>query len=112
MHIQADPLWIAVRNAVPCGLLVNELLSNSLKYAFPGDRGGEITITLRATSDGHAVLVVADTGVGFPADTDFHRTGSLGLQLVCLLTEQLGGTIALDTASGTQWTLRFPLSNL
>jgi two-component sensor histidine kinase len=112
LSIQADPIWIAVRNAVPCGLLVNELLSNSLKYAFPGDRGGEITIALRATSEEQMVLVVADTGVGFPVDMDFRHTDSLGLQLVCLLTEQLGGTIALDTASGTQWTLRFPLPNL
>ena len=112
LSLQADPIWIAVRNAVPCGLLVNELLSNSLKYAFPGDRGGEITIALRATSEGQMVIVVSDTGVGFPADTDFRHTNSLGLQLVCLLTEQLGGTIELDHASGTQWTLRFPLSNL
>jgi two-component sensor histidine kinase len=93
-------------------LLVNELLSNSLKYAFPGDQGGEITITIQATSEGQMVLVVSDTGAGFPADTDFRHTNSLGMQLVCLLTEQLGGTIALDTASGTQWTLRFPLLKL
>jgi two-component sensor histidine kinase len=112
LSIQADPIWIDVRNAVPCGLLVNELLSNSLKYAFPGDRGGEITIALRATSEGEMILIVADTGVGFPIHMDFRHTDSLGLQLVCLLTEQLGGTIALDTASGTQWTLKFPLSNL
>jgi two-component sensor histidine kinase len=57
-------------------------------------------------------LVVRDTGVGFPVDMDFRHTDSLGLQLVCLLTEQLGGTIELDRASGTQWTLKFLLSNL
>jgi two-component sensor histidine kinase/FixJ family two-component response regulator len=112
LSIQVDPIWVAVRNAVPCGLLVNELLSNSLKYAFPGDRGGEITIALRAASEEHMVLVVRDTGVGFPAGTDFRRTNSLGMQLVCLLTEQLGGEIELDRSSGTQWTLRFPVSNL
>jgi two-component sensor histidine kinase len=112
LSIQADPIWIAVRNAVPCGLLVNELLSNSLKYAFPSDQGGEITIALRATPEGQMVLVVADTGVGFPVNMDYRHTDSLGLQLVCLLTEQLGGTIELDRASGTQWTLRFLLSNL
>lgn len=109
LNMQVDPIWIAVRNAVPCGLLVNELLSNSLKYAFPGDQGGEITITLRATPEGQMVLIVRDTGVGFPADMDFRRADSLGLQLVCLLTEQLGGTIALDRTAGTQWTLRFPM---
>jgi two-component sensor histidine kinase len=112
LSIQADPIWIEVRNAVPCGLLVNELLSNSLKYAFPGDQGGEVTIALRATSEGQMVLIVRDTGIGFPADVDFRHTDSLGLQLVCLLTEQLGGTIELERASGTQWTLRFPRSNL
>ena len=112
LKIQADPIWIDVRNAVPCGLLVNELLSNSLKYAFPGDQGGEITITLRATSEGQMVLIVRDTGVGFPASLDFRHTDSLGLQLVCLLTKQLGGTIELDRASGTQWTLGIPMSAL
>jgi two-component sensor histidine kinase len=111
MRIQVDPIWIEVRNAVPCGLLVNELLSNSLKYAFPGDQSGEVAIALQATSEGCMTLVVADSGVGFPADIDFRHTASLGLQLVCLLTAQLGGTIALDTTSGTQWTVRFPLSS-
>jgi two-component sensor histidine kinase len=111
LSIQADPIWIEVRNAVPCGLLVNELLSNSLKYAFPGDQGGEVTIALRATAEGQMVLIVRDTGIGFPADVDFRHTDSLGLQLVCLLTEQLGGTIELERASGTQWTLKFPRSN-
>ena len=111
LSIQADPIWIAVRNAVPYGLLVNELLSNSLKYGFPGDRGGEITIALRVLPEGQIVLIVRDTGVGFPADMDFRRTGSLGLQLVCLLTEQLGGTIELERISGTQWTLTFPMPN-
>jgi two-component sensor histidine kinase len=111
LSIQADPVWIDVKNALPCGLIVNELLSNSLKYAFPGGRSGEITITLRATSEGHMLLIVRDTGVGFPADVDFRHTNSLGLQLACLLTEQLGGTIELERASGTQWTLRFPTPN-
>jgi two-component sensor histidine kinase len=111
LSIQADPIWIAVQHAVPCGLLVNELLSNSLKYAFPGDQGGEITIALRATAEGQMLLIVRDTGIGFPADVDFRHTDSLGLQLVCLLTGQLGGTIELERASGTQWTLQFPMSN-
>jgi two-component sensor histidine kinase len=111
LSIQADPVWIDVKNAIPCGLIVNELLSNSLKYAFPDDRGGEITVAMRVASEGQILLIVRDTGVGFPADMDFRHAGSLGLQLVCLLTEQLGGTIELERASGTQWTLRFPAPN-
>ena len=112
LNIQADPVWIGVQSAIPCGLIVNELLSNSLKYAFPSDQGGEITIALQAVTEGHMVLAIRDTGVGFPADVDFRRTDSLGLQLVCLLTEQLGGTIELDRAPGTQWTLTFPMPNV
>jgi two-component sensor histidine kinase len=111
LSIQADPVWIDVKNAIPCGLIVNELLSNSLKYAFPDDRGGEINVAMRATSEGHMLVVVRDSGVGFPANMDFRNTNSLGLQLVCLLTEQLGGTIELERAAGTQWTLRFPMPN-
>jgi PAS domain S-box-containing protein len=108
LSIQVDPVWIERQHAIPCGLIVNELLSNSLKYAFPGDQGGEITIALQAALDGPMVLTVRDTGVGFPANVDFRHTDSLGLQLVCLLTEQLGGTIELDRAAGTQWTLTLP----
>ena len=72
------------------------------------DQGGEITITLRPFADRQVLLSVCDTGVGFPANIDFRHTDSLGLQLVCLLTEQLGGTIELDRTIGTQWVLKFP----
>jgi PAS domain S-box-containing protein len=111
LRVQVDPIWLEVHTAIPCGLILNELLSNSLKYAFPGGQAGEITIAMRSAPEGNVVLTVRDTGVGFPADVDFRRTDSLGLQLVCLLTEQLGGTIEIDRATGTQWTLTFPLSN-
>jgi PAS domain S-box-containing protein len=111
LRVQVDPIWLEVHTAIPCGLILNELLSNSLKYAFPGGQTGEITIAMRSAPEGNVVLAVRDTGVGFPADVDFRRTDSLGLQLVCLLTEQLGGAIELDRATGTQWILTFPLSN-
>jgi two-component sensor histidine kinase len=111
LSIQAEPVWIKVQNAMSCGLIVNELLSNSLKYAFANDQVGEITIIVRTSPEGHMLLCVCDNGVGFPADIDFRHTDSLGLQLVCLLTEQLGGTIQLERASGTRWTLQFPVAN-
>jgi PAS domain S-box-containing protein len=111
LTVQADPVWIGMQSAIPCGLIVNELLSNSLKYAFPNDQAGEITVGLRVAPEGSIILTVCDTGVGFPADVDFRHTDSLGLQLVCLLTEQLNGTIELDRAAGTQWTLTFPMPN-
>jgi|SRR5437868_2000353 two-component sensor histidine kinase len=116
--------------AIPCGLIVQELLSNCFKHAFPGDRAGDIRLTLRAalcdgvgrgpqalgataSAQGEALpqetymLSVSDTGVGFPAGLDFRQTTSLGLQLVCLLTEQLDGTITLEHHHGTTFTITF-----
>jgi ligand-binding sensor domain-containing protein/two-component sensor histidine kinase len=101
--------------AIACGLIVNELVSNSLKYAFPRDRSHgeqkdfkkEIRIILSSVED-QVKLLVSDTGVGFPNDRDFRSTDSLGLQLVCMLTEQLNGTIVLKRQSGTTFTITFP----
>jgi two-component sensor histidine kinase len=78
--------------AIPCGLLLNELLSNRLKHAFPIRQTGEIHTALRAGQE-QVTLSARDTGVGFPEGLDFRHTHSLRLQLVYLLTEQLGGTI-------------------
>jgi PAS domain S-box-containing protein len=102
---------LGIDRAVSCGLLVNELVTNSLKHAFPHEQGGDIHLALQA--DAHRVtLTVRDTGVGFPEDLDFRATDSLGLQLVCALTEQLGGTIALERHRGTVFRLTFPASGV
>jgi two-component sensor histidine kinase len=93
--------------AIPCRLMLQELLSNCFKHAFPGDRAGEIRITLHTTPQETYILSVSDTGVGFPAGLDFRQTTSLGLQLVCLLTEQLDGTITLQHQHGTTFTITF-----
>jgi two-component sensor histidine kinase len=93
--------------AIPCGLILNELLSNCLKHAFPGERGGEIHIELRSDAPPQVTLIVRDTGIGLPAEVDSRHPETLGLQLVHSLTEQVGGR--LDTASngGTTFTLTF-----
>lgn len=96
--------------AVPFGLILNELLSNALKHAFPDGRPGDIRIELVRGPDQQAILRVVDTGVGFPEDFDIHHTDSLGLQLVCALAEQLQGTITLERHEGTAFTLTFPLT--
>jgi len=111
LEIHADEVWLEVNTAIACGLILQELLSNSFKHAFPAGRVGEIHITLGVESEHRATLTVRDTGVGFPEGVDFHHTDSLGLQLVGLLTEQLGGTIALQQRGGTQWTLTFPITS-
>jgi two-component sensor histidine kinase len=90
LHTALDELALDVDTAIPCGMLLNELRTNALKYAFPDGRAGDIHIVLRAEA-GQASLSVRDNGIGLPQSLDFRNTESLGLQLVCLLTEQLGG---------------------
>jgi two-component sensor histidine kinase len=100
---------LGIDQAIPCGLLVNELVTNSLKHAFPHGRSGEIHIALRADA-GQVTLVVQDTGVGLPEGVDLRAAESLGLQLVGALTDQLGGTMTLERQGGTSFRLTFPLS--
>ena len=90
---KVDPVVLEIDKAIPCGLIVHELLSNALKYAFPEGRKGEIRLECRAIPKGKMTLMVADNGVGFPKDMDFERTDSLGLELVHTLTHQLDGKL-------------------
>jgi two-component sensor histidine kinase len=108
LKVQAEPVWLAVQTAVPCGLLITELVTNSFKHAFPDGLVGEIHMTLRRDPAGACVLIVGDTGVGLPESLDARATESLGWQLVRLLTEQLRGTIALEGHGGTTVTITFP----
>jgi two-component sensor histidine kinase/sensor domain CHASE-containing protein len=98
---------IGIDSAVPCGLIVNELVSNSLKHAFPEGRGGEIHISLHSDDTDTITLVVGDNGVGLPEGLDFRKTESLGLQLAVSLVSQLCGSIDVDTTGGTRFTIRF-----
>jgi len=93
---------------VPAALILNELLSNALKHAFPGDRRGKICITFRESDPGHLELVIEDDGVGSPDVLRKRTTKSLGLQIVRVLTGQLAGTVNQEPSSGTRVVLRFP----
>ena len=105
--VETDEVWLSAEKAMPCGLILNELVANCVKHAFPDGRSGTVRVTLRAEAASQVILSVGDGGVGFPAGVDFRHTDSLGLQLMCLLTEQLGGTITLDRSEGTRFTIRF-----
>jgi PAS domain S-box-containing protein len=94
--------------AVPCGLIVNELVSNALKYAFPADRVGRLEVIMAQSSKVGYSLKVSDDGVGLPEGMEQGGSGSLGLHLVHLLARQLGGTVELDRAGGTAFTIAFP----
>ena len=106
INVNAPPLTIDI--ALPCGLIVSELVSNALKYAFPNDESGKIWIDFG--SDAELVLRVSDNGIGLPQDLDFRNSASLGLLVVCDLTEQLDGTIELNRTDGTTFKITFPHS--
>lgn len=108
LNLEAGDVFLAIDNAVPCGLIVNELISNSLKHAFADGREGEIYVKLMQAADHTVRLVVGDNGVGFPEDMDFETTGSLGLQLVTMLVEQLDGTLDIRNNIGAEFEISFP----
>jgi len=104
--INTKDVGLSVDATIPCGLIINELISNSLKHAFPEGRKGEILIDLRPR-DGQLTVIVGDDGIGFPKGLDFRNTESLGLQLVNTLVDQLDGTIELIRDEGTEFRITF-----
>jgi two-component sensor histidine kinase len=98
---------LTIDTAIPCGLIVNELVSNALKYAFPNERSGKIAVSLNEESD-CMTLQVCDDGIGIPDTVDIARAPTMGLQLVRSLAQQLGGTIDLERDHGTRVRIRFP----
>ena len=106
-NVDIKDVLLDVNTAIPCGLIINELVSNSLKYAFPEGIEGEICIQLSSDKDGKVRLIVDDNGIGFPKDLDFRKTESLGMQLVIMLVEQLEGTVELDKSKGTRFKITF-----
>ena len=108
--IQADGEVLAgINKAIPCGLIINELISNALKHAFPGNRPGELKIIIRKTKDTEIEIVVHDNGLGLPDDVDIHQPRSMGLDLVNgLVKNQLYGQIEVKRDKGTEFRIIFP----
>jgi two-component sensor histidine kinase len=104
-----EDVSLTIDVSVPCGLIINELLSNALKYAFPDGRRGTIGVTLRRNESGMVILTISDDGVGMPHELDFRNPSTLGLRIVNILVEQLKGTLALNPGPGTSFTITFPL---
>ncbi len=107
LKIDIKDILLNINTAIPCALIISELVSNSIKYAFPGGIEGEIRIGLYTDKNGKFKLIVKDNGVGFPKEIDFRKTESLGMQLVIMLVEQLDGTVELDRSEGTAFTIQF-----
>jgi len=105
-------VYFGVDAAIPCGLIINELVTNALKYAFPGDRSGTIAIRIKVFDEmnGNGTcysLVVEDDGVGIPTEIDFKNTETLGLQLVNILAKQLKGRVTLERDHGSRFIIEF-----
>lgn len=108
IHVQAKDVRLPINEAIPCGLIINELVSNALKHGFADGRSGAIWITLER--EGKQVMVqVANDGATIPEGHDLRRTGSLGLQLVNLFTRQLRGKLDVQRANPVSFTIRFDL---
>ena len=106
------PCDLNVDTAVPCGLIINELVTNSLKYAFLEKNEGKIKIDFHLDHNGVCVLVVSDTGIGFPKDLDYRNARTLGLRLVGSLVRQIRGNITLVESVGTVFQITFPQPKL
>jgi PAS domain S-box-containing protein len=107
MKTNCSDIFLDINNAVPCGLIINELISNSLKHAFPEDREGEITVDFHPDGDNRLILAVSDNGVGFAEDVDINNVKTLGLHLVRALVTQLKGTLEIKNDCGTAFKITF-----
>ncbi|MCP4404232.1 MAG: response regulator [bacterium] len=112
LDVRVDDVSLGLKTTVPCGLIISELVTNALKYAFPLRKDGTIRVELHSVGAKGYILIVADNGIGFPPAIDFRNSPSFGLKLVNLLTRQLRGTIVLDGSAGTTVTIEFPQQKL
>lgn len=113
LHMEIATILLNIDQAIPCGLIVNELISNALKYAFPDDRTGVIQIYLPPPTHHQVELVIRDNGIGLPETVDWEYVQSLGLSLVHdLVVEQLEGKLTVERQNGTTFKIQFPQAPL
>lgn len=111
MSTTAETISLDVDTSIPCGLIINELVSNALKYAFPDGREGCINVELEKCEANQLLLVVRDDGIGLPEEFDASKTQSLGLKLVHTLVRQLRGTLEISSSHGARFSIRFPIKS-
>lgn len=107
LKLDVDNIHFDIDTAVPCGLIINELMTNSLKYAFPDGKQSEVAISLRAV-DGNIMLAFSDNGIGLPKGFEIEQVNSLGLKLFYNpASKQLHGVVKLDSKKGTRFEVVF-----
>ena len=104
--LEMKDISLNIETAIPCGLIISELISNSLKYAFPNDMNGEIIVSLKAKKNEYQ-LCISDNGIGLPEDINFNNIKTLGILLVNSLTEQIDGEVTIYRNHGTQYKINF-----
>ena len=107
INIDVTDIFCTITTAIPCGLIINELVTNAVKHGFPKERDGTITVSMTPSNTDSLILTVSDNGIGFPEEIDFRTTTTLGMQLITSLVEQLEGTITLGRSEGTTFTITF-----
>lgn len=107
MNFDIENVFLKLDTAIPCGLIINELVSNSFKYAFVGREEGELLVSLKAIWGNDFELIVQDNGIGLPDNFNVEQTDSLGLQLVITLVDQIRGDLLVDSQNGVKYTIRF-----
>ncbi len=105
--VEASGASVNIEKAIPCAIIVNELVTNAMKYAFPGNAAGEVRVGFREEENGRCVLTVSDNGIGLPPDADYEESSTLGMQLITALAGELNGNITLDRECGTRFTIEF-----
>jgi len=103
---EVEDVTLNMETAVPCGLIISELVSNSLKYAFPNEKKGEILVSLKTVDDKYE-LIIRENGIGLPEELDFNNLETLGLLLVNNLTEQIDGELTINRSPGTEFKIKF-----
>ncbi|HEB01689.1 MAG TPA: sensor histidine kinase, partial [Nitrospirae bacterium] len=107
LQFDVQDIRLDVDTMIPLGLIINELVSNALKYAFPDDMKGELGISLQATADASYELIIKDNGIGLPEDFDLKKAKSLGLQIVNSLVNQINGNLEVSNKNGAEFKIAF-----
>jgi two-component sensor histidine kinase len=106
--VRTQPVILSIEQAIPCGLLVNEIITNAFKHAFPQRRGGRLTVDLDLEGD-QAIIRISDDGVGIPAEIDVALAETMGLKLIHLLARQINGDLRVEQTAGTAYWLQFKI---
>ncbi len=109
LRFDIEPISVKIDTTITCGLILNELISNAIKHAFPTHQGGLIEVEIRKLASGHLRLSVYDNGIGLPMGVDLRNGASLGLQLISTLVAQLKGSIEVTQSPGTKFLIEFPV---